>query len=682
MAIEIGRSKLYWISVVEDTMAGSMKREVWSPSSSGPFLPRKASQNVIKFLKREESISFAVALSAPIQYKCAKCGDVNCESCDNIIHCTSCDKLTCKDCSSFLKCQGFMSCHKSSCTDCLKKDTQESFKQCITCGKGFCCTDKSPKCKHIEYCYHLEGYVCSDCHAAAHHDVTECNHWQYLPTELQEFLPEFTEEVCFDNLVKFWYRCTYIEFFVPDKEFDLNVYGQVHQARVASLKLAVEYLLQNEDNKAAYMLFFFGLVRELLDRGPEYIVKISEDASGPGLCLGSPWFTYMAFISSSREQMINYIGGEIEWKGWGCERCRMIFYEMLDKVESSKCEIHDLGDIRDKAYEAELKGFHRSSVSLIEISVSNLDSDTTDDWWFSKCTTLAWLLKIYAIRYIEDRKWIDERYHSNLRCPKITPSTKYFRVLHKGKNLFLSSSGKKTIHELGIQQGDAITVGGVALEHSKDNDSADRSKAKAKSSKSKKSKGPKKKKWKQTKVQLDQPLTEEQIMEKHRQAHSKSLTPVLEEMGPLLKEIRFKLNDLSILKLAPKVRKQGSKNIAPPQAASFSLPAEDYLAGKAGRVSYLIIVGEASNLYKTKKSLTKAPATIILDLHGFTKDEAMQKLSDCLPGWVDTAMKGEYPWVIPVDIICGGGTQVLSDTVKDWIQSSRQVANRPKNSHG
>ena len=36
-------------------------------------------------------------------------------------------------------------------------------------------------------------------------------------------------------------------------------------------------------------------------------------------------------------------------------------------------------------------------------------------------------------------------------------------------------------------------------------------------------------------------------MEKHRQSHTKALTPVLEGgMGPLLKEIKIKLNNLSI----------------------------------------------------------------------------------------------------------------------------------------
>eukprot|EP00956_Cyclotella_meneghiniana_P036123 scaffold121796_cov20-Cyclotella_meneghiniana.AAC.2 len=49
-----------------------------------------------------------------------------------------------------------------------------------------------------------------------------------------------------------------------------------------------------------------------------------------------------------------------------------------------------------------------------------------------------------------------------------------------------------------------------------------------------------------------------------------------------------------------------------------------------------------------------------------------------LIGWVDTAMKGEYPGVIPVDVVCGGGNQILSETVKTWIKSKKNVVNVPR----
>ena len=67
-------------------------------------------------------------------------------------------------------------------------------------------------------------------------------------------------------------------------------------------------------------------------------------------------------------------------------------------------------------------------------------------------------------------------------------------------------------------------------------------------------------------------------------------------------------------------------------------------------------------LYKTKKSATNSH-TLILDFHGSTK-EVVQKFDNSLTGWVDMATKGEYPWVISVDIICGGGNQILSEAAK------------------
>ena len=70
---------------------------------------------------------------------------------------------------------------------------------------------------------------------------------------------------------------------------------------------------------------------------------------------------------------------------------------------------------------------------------------------------------------------------------------------------------------------------------------------------------------------------------------------------------------------------------------------------------------------------------IMIDLHGLTKDEALNKLDNNLPKWVDTAMKGEHPFVIPLKIVCGGGNQILSEAVESWIKQNDQVSNAPKN---
>jgi hypothetical protein len=53
-----------------------------------------------------------------------------------------------------------------------------------------------------------------------------------------------------------------------------------------------------------------------------------------------------------------------------------------------------------------------------------------------------------------------------------------------------------------------------------------------------------------------------------------------------------------------------------------------------------------------------------LDLYGCTREEAIARLTESLKKWVDTAMKGSYPFVITAVIVCGCGSQVLSETVK------------------
>ncbi|KAL7542962.1 hypothetical protein ACHAWF_007288 [Thalassiosira exigua] len=41
-------------------------------------------------------------------------------------------------------------------------------------------------------------------------------------------------------------------------------------------------------------------------------------------------------------------------------------------------------------------------------------------------------------------------------------------------------------------------------------------------------------------------------------------------------------------------------------------------------------------------------------------------------------MQGSYPFVRLATIICGGGNQILSGTVQEWIKSSNRVSNAPK----
>ena len=87
-------------------------------------------------------------------------------------------------------------------------------------------------------------------------------------------------------------------------------------------------------------------------------------------------------------------------------------------------------------------------------------------------------------------------------------------------------------------------------------------------------------------------------------------------------------------------------------------------------------VGEAENLYKVTRPLDRTGVTI--DLHGLTRDEALAELDAKLPEWINVAMRGAYPWVIPAVIVCGGGNQILSEAVDQWIKANVNVAKSPK----
>jgi hypothetical protein len=105
---------------------------------------------------------------------------------------------------------------------------------------------------------------------------------------------------------------------------------------------------------------------------------------------------------------------------------------------------------------------------------------------------------------------------------------------------------------------------------------------------------------------------------------------------------------------------------------------EERLAGPS-----TVLVGEVQNLYKTTKPSAMASHEIpssILDLHGYTRVEALTKLDKSLNVWVDAAIRGSYPFVHPVLIVCGCGNQMLNETVQEWIRANDTVANAPKKS--
>ncbi|KAL7471442.1 hypothetical protein ACHAXS_011725 [Conticribra weissflogii] len=160
------------------------------------------------------------------------------------------------------------------------------------------------------------------------------------------------------------------------------------------------------------------------------------------------------------------------------------------------------------------------------------------------------------------------------------------------------------------------------------------------------------------------------------------MTLVHEEAEERFQAIRRDLNNLALDKIDPKEKKipfgnAGKRRIGTCDSAMLPF---DGIRGKAGKSSFPIMVGEVSNLYKTgkRKSSFATKRYLSIDLHGHTSAEALAALNDALPRWIEEAMKGSYPWVIPVNVISGCGNQVLSEVVEKWIGDNEHVANRPK----
>merc|ERR1712194_575614 len=149
------------------------------------------------------------------------------------------------------------------------------------------------------------------------------------------------------------------------------------------------------------------------------------------------------------------------------------------------------------------------------------------------------------------------------------------------------------------------------------------------------------------------------------------------------KRIRQELDARNLERSEPKAKKTQSKT-GVPRALPAHNPSLIGIGNKAGKSKFLIQVGAVEHLYKTSKQAARCakgcslPYVPCVDLHGMTKSNALRELDENLPHWIEAAMKGSYPWVIPVKIICGGGNQVLSEAVIDWIRENKQVSNAPK----
>jgi len=250
-------------------------------------------------------------------------------------------------------------------------------------------------------------------------------------------------------------------------------------------------------------------------------------------------------------------------------------------------------------------------------------------------------------------------------------SIKSLRIKHNDRTLFISGIGKKTPEDLSINEDDILDI---AIMSTATEATVEQPKQKSKGKKNTKKKKHKKSKKKRP-VQIAPP-------EDLKGEHSKLLGKIHEEAEPTFKEIRQRLNAMNLERTKPKQRTSPSKSTKPIEVVDSPL-GESQVGGKAGKTQFIVQVGEVSNLYKTTKPSSagrgRREDDTLIDLHGLTAEEAVCRLDRHLPDWIETAMKGTYPFVIPVKIVCGGGSQILAEVVENWIKQNDNVANAPKN---
>eukprot|EP00956_Cyclotella_meneghiniana_P005117 scaffold6369_cov73-Cyclotella_meneghiniana.AAC.3 len=248
------------------------------------------------------------------------------------------------------------------------------------------------------------------------------------------------------------------------------------------------------------------------------------------------------------------------------------------------------------------------------------------------------------------------------------------RLKHKGRYIFYSQSKKKSLKHFGICNDDVVAVEVPVPTNMSDkfmtNHTATSSTEKPKVAKTKRQPSQQRRPWVGSVMDNDS----------DRMKHSSQMNLVLKEIQPRLEKIRQHLHGLSLKRTQPKDKAKTSKKARANHKQIECLPSSVGIGSKAGRGSFVVNVGEANNLYKTSKQskLIRSNPSASLDLHKLTKEQALAALNDSLPTWIETANSGMYPFVIQIRIICGKGSQALSEVVMQWIDSQQQVAHAPK----
>jgi len=363
-----------------------------------------------------------------------------------------------------------------------------------------------------------------------------------------------------------------------------------------------------------------------------------------------------AFVGDDLYRTFEYVYGSMSTKS------SEVLFEWLSSMEIVCAS--SLKSVSDHVGEVDKKSSPKSDGKEIQlILVDDTNTEEPHILNIGLSTTLKTLFNDYA-----DKQGVSLR---SLRFSK------------NGKTLFLSNIGNKTPDELHMEDQDVITVCNTNNNVSGGSGSSNPTKKHELTPKQpKKYHNPTKK----TQGKREKTRNKEAHVilspEVYKARHSQLLSKLHEEADNELKKIRMRLNYLDLERQPPKKKRKNKRKKSKGNVERQIIVSNSGVGGKAGQSCFMVQVGEIQNLYKTTKMSKRSSScnASILDLHGCTKDEALAKLDESLVIWVDAAMRGSYPFVMPVKIICGCGGQVLSETVEQWIRAHDQVANSPKGS--
>lgn len=496
-------------------------------------------------------------------------------------------------------------------------------------------------------------------------------HWKNLSLDLKNFLLTSPSELSLRKFVEYWTAPSRIGNTSPN--IAASICG-------CSWYLALNYM-QLGDIPAARALILNGCFLQqcynlpIEDIAKEPYAPECESISGRDFRDRLPYFTDGLVAISSEERMSNFLSTKVS----SDYQRRMAFAtqttqtkkKVQDYVNQISSDWNEGAGVSQEKINARRR---RASVSNEgkdddEIEIVLVDARTKEKARMSYGVNIT--LKSLFKQYAEDRGL-------NLR---------QLRFSYEGRTLFLSSVGNKTPEDLGMKHLDSIFVANPSsvARDEENGSSSDESFNKSmdsiqscSSNSSKKSrkkhhrmkKGHKRATWAGPEMSMDERL---------KLLHSLNLGRVHGEASSEFQRIRQRLNALT-LECAPKKVKTSRKQ----PAMIAPLPLKDHdtniqQGGKAGTPFYPVHIGSPDNLYNTStaKALARQRA-LSIDLHGFTRDEAINELETSLPQWYATAMGGEYPFVIKVTIICGGGNQILSEAVDRWIKTKDVVSKAPR----